>query len=244
MEPLNYFIGFDARERDAYDVCAFSAQRKSSAALHIQPLKHRDLRARKLFDRAWMVNAEGIMVDLRDGRPFSTEFAFTRFLVPALMDWKGVALFTDCDVLWLDDIKALFDEFDPSKAVQVVKQNHIPQNTTKMDDQPQQAYARKNWSSVMLFNCAHPAHERLTPHFVNNTPGRDLHKFCWLEDDQIGDLSPGWNFLVGHTRANVKPRLMHFTDGGPWFEHMQKVPFGGWWQNEYDHMMRVRGKYQ
>lgn len=241
---LDYFVGWDAREKDAYDVCVFSAQRKSSQALHIQPLKHRDLRFRKMFDRPWMVDPDGIMLDLRDGRPFSTEFAFTRFLVPALMNWQGVALFTDCDMLWLDDISRLFAEFDPTKAVQVVKQIHAPGNSVKMDSQPQAQYARKNWSSVMLFNCAHPANATLTPEYVSHTPGRHLHGLQWLDDAQIGDLSPGWNFLVGHTKANVKPRLMHFTDGGPWFEHMRNVPYAGWWQNEYDHMMVVRGRYE
>lgn len=244
-DPLAYFIGHDSREQDAYDVCVFSAQRKSTSPLHIQPLKHRDLRARGMFSRPWVIDgATGVMVDQRDGRPFSTEFAFTRFLVPALMGYNGVALFTDCDMLWLDDIARLFAEFDPSKAVQVVKQVHAPSNCTKMDGQPQSQYHRKNWSSVMLFNCGHPANKGLTIDVVNNTPGRDLHKFCWLQDDLIGDLSPGWNFLVGHTKPTVKPRLMHFTDGGPWFDHMKNVTFGGWWQNEYDHMMNVRGKYQ
>jgi lipopolysaccharide biosynthesis glycosyltransferase len=244
-DPFNYFIGFDTRERDAYDVCAFSAQRKATIPLHIQPLKHRELRARTLFDRPWLIEGDtGIFRDQRDGRPFSTEFAFTRFLVPAIMDYKGWGLFTDCDMLWLDDIAALTREFDDSKAVMVVKQTHVPTNVIKMDNQPQRTYHRKNWSSVIAFNCGHPANRALTPKYVNTMAGSELHALSWLQDDLIGSLDPGWNFLVGHTNAKVKPRLMHFTDGGPWFDHMKNVPYAGWWQSEYDHMMRIRGKYE
>jgi len=245
MDPLPYFIGYDARERDAYDVCLFSATRKSTIPLHAQPLKHRDLRLRGVFDRPWTIDGPtGVMIDQRDGRPFSTEFAFTRFLVPLLQDYRGWALFTDCDILWLDDARHLLAEADESKAVMVVQQVHHPKNELKMDLQKQQPYHRKNWSSVMLWNCGHLANRVLSSEFVNHAPGRDLHAFCWLKDDEIGALSPGWNFLVGNTKASVKPRIMHFTDGGPWFEHMKKVPYAGWWTNEFDHMMRVRGKFE
>jgi lipopolysaccharide biosynthesis glycosyltransferase len=244
-EPLDYFIGFDAREPDAYAVCDFSCRRKSTIPLHVSPLKHRDLRARGLFDRPWLIEGKtGVMHDQRDGRPFSTEFAFTRFLVPELMGFKGWALFTDCDMLWLADIARLKASFDPSKALMVVKQTHTPSTKTKMDDQPQRIYNRKNWSSVMAFNCGHPANRALTAKHVNTAPGSDLHGLAWLTDDQIGALDPGWNFLVGSTSPKVKPLLMHFTEGGPWFEHMKNVPYAGWWQSEYDHMLKIRGKYE
>lgn len=244
-EVLPVFIGYDERERDAYDVCSFSLQRKSSIALHVRALKHRELRERGLFTRPWRIDgATGRYIDERDGRPFSTEFAFTRFLVPAIQDYDGWALFMDCDILALADIGMIVREFDDSKAVMVVKQNHIPQCDTKMDGQIQSVYPRKNWSSVMAFNCGHPSNRGLTPEFVNHAPGRDLHGLSWLEDEEIGALDPGWNFLVGETKNTVKPKLMHYTNGGPWFEHMRKVPFAGWWQNEFDHMMKVRGKYE
>jgi|DEB19_MinimDraft_3_1074340.scaffolds.fasta_scaffold00779_19 lipopolysaccharide biosynthesis glycosyltransferase len=245
VDPLPYWIGFDAREVDAFDVCSFSAQRKSSIPLHVRALNHKQLRARGIFSREWGVNPKtGQMFDVLDGRPFSTEFAFTRFLVPALQNYQGWALFTDCDILWLDDIAGLYAERDDKFAVQVVKQNHIPQNDIKMDGQVQQQYPRKNWSSVILFNCSHPANKYLTPSYVNTIPGKELHTFAWLRDHEIGDLSPGWNFLVGHTKHTVKPRAMHFTDGGPWFEHLRDVPFGGWWTNEYDHMMKTKGRFE
>ncbi len=245
VDPFPYWIGFDGREPDAYDVCSFSCQRKSSIPLHVRALRHKELRSAGLFTRSWGVDPmTGQMFDMIDKLPFSTEFAFTRFLVPHLQGYKGWALFTDCDVLWLDDIGSLVKEADDRFAVMVVKQIHMPQNQIKMDGQVQKPYPRKNWSSVILYNCGHPSNKVLTRDFVNNATGRELHTFSWLKDSEIGDLSPGWNFLVGHTKHNVKPRLMHFTDGGPWFQHMKDTPFAGWWTTEYYLMLKQQGKYE
>lgn len=244
IDPLPYWIGYDAREREAFDVAMFSAQRKSSIPLVVRPLKARDLRGSGLFTREWRTE-NGIMHDVVDGRPFSTEFAFTRFLVPALQNYQGWALFTDCDVLWLDDISKLLAERDNRYAVMVVKLDHVPETTRKMDGQVQSWYPRKNWSSVILWNCSHPANRALTPNIVNTMTGEFLHRFSWLTDAQIGALDPGWNFLVGYSkRWKVKPRLMHFTEGGPWFEHMRDCPFASWWTTEYDEMMKTEGRFE
>ncbi len=123
VDPFPYWIGFDGREPDAYDVCSFSCQRKSSIPLHVRALRHKELRSAGLFTRSWGVDPmTGQMFDMIDKLPFSTEFAFTRFLVPHLQGYKGWALFTDCDVLWLDDIGSLVKEADDRFAVMVVKQ--------------------------------------------------------------------------------------------------------------------------
>jgi len=245
VDPFPYWIGFDAREPDAYDVCSFSCQRKSSIPLHVRALRHKELRGKNIFRREWGVDPKtGQMFDVIDGRPFSTEFAFTRFLVPYLQDYRGWALFTDCDMLWMDDIGALVKEADDKYAAKVVKQIHIPSSMLKMDGQVQNPYPMKNWSSVILFNCGHPSNRALTPEYVNKSTGRDLHTFSWLKPQEIGDLPPGWNFLVGYTKRAIKPRLMHFTEGGPWFAHMREVPFGGWWTNEYYLMLKEKGKFE
>jgi lipopolysaccharide biosynthesis glycosyltransferase len=243
MDPFPYWIGYDGRERDAFDVASFSCQRKSTISLYIRALKHKEMRAAGFFNREWTVNKDGTTIDVLDGRPFSTEFAFTRFLVPALQRYQGWALFTDCDVLWVDNIASLYSAADDQYAVMVVKNTHVPTNVRKIDSQVQQAYPRKNWSSVVLWNCGHPDNRALTPEVVNTAKGSFLHGFEWLPDNKIGALEPGWNYLVGHSSRKVKPRLLHYTDGGPWFDHMKNVPFAGWWTNEYDHMMRVKGRF-
>jgi lipopolysaccharide biosynthesis glycosyltransferase len=131
---------------------------------------------------------------------------------------SGWALFLDCDILCRGSLARLFElvHWNTTKAVYCVKHNHVPKGqVVKMDGQAQTLYARKNWSSVMLFNCDHPSNKALTLEYLNTTPGRDLHRFAWLEDDEIGELSPIWNYLVGYTEIEDDPQLVHFTSGTP-----------------------------
>src|SRR5882672_6047482 len=126
----------------------------------------------------------------------------------------------DCDVMLRAPLSGLRDQLDDSKAIYCVKHNHVPTSKHKMDGQIQTDYPRKNWSSVMAFNVTHPANRELTVTMVNTMKGRDLHRFCWLDDSDIGELSPEWNYLVGHTelREGEQPKIVHWTDGGPWLE--------------------------
>jgi lipopolysaccharide biosynthesis glycosyltransferase len=165
------------------------------------------------------------MIDHLSGAPQSTEFATSRFLVPFLHR-KGWCLFTDCDVVFLGDISELFALADSRYAVQVVKHQHNPVESVKMDGQAQTSYDRKNWSSVVLWNCDHPAHHRLTLGMVNWWPGACLHRFCWLKDDEIGSLPNEWNWLVGVQPKPADPKIAHFTLGGPFLP--------GWTSKEHD----------
>jgi len=145
----------------------------------------------------------------------STEFAITRFLVP-IVAHSGWVLFCDCDVVFLDDPAKLLELADDRFAVMCVKHDMKVEHNIKMDGQEQVAYPRKNWSSVMLVNCDHPANLRMTVGMVKEIPGRFLHRFCWLKDEEIGDLPPEWNWLVGVQPKPEAPKLAHFTLGGPW----------------------------
>lgn len=173
-----------------------------------------------------------------DDKPFSTEFSHTRFLVPALMNYKGVALFADSDMLCLSNIKKLFDLFDPKYAMQVVKHNHVPlPNVKKMDGREQLKYFRKNWSSFMLFNCEHPSNAVLTPERVNTAKGSDLHALSWLKDSEIGALPNSYNYISG-----VSPKMaiddvdvIHYTEGGAWFDECKDVPYANLWVAEHEH---------
>jgi hypothetical protein len=151
--------------------------------------------------------------DLASNANCSTDFSISRFLVPHLAQ-SGWALFVDSDVVFLDDVAHLFDEADPDKAVQVVKHQQKG-GGLKMDGQPQADYPRKGWSAVTLWNCDHPANRRLSLQDVNERPGRDLHRFYWLADSEIGSLSPAWNWLVGVEPRPLFPKLAHFTLGTP-----------------------------
>lgn len=216
MTPYRVFIGWDPRETVAFDICRWSLARRCSRPVSVYPIMEKTLRQMNppLYTRPQERRDGGQLWDLISDAPMSTEFAITRFLTPHLAQ-EGWALFIDCDMLVLGDVSDLFKKADPSYAVQVVKHIHVPAETTKMDDQIQTTYRRKNWSSVMLFNCDHPANRRLTVEKINTLPGRDLHAFCWLEDDEIGSLPLDWNYLVGVSPEIDRPLLAHYTLGTP-----------------------------
>ena len=192
MDNKRVFIGYDQREKIAYDICKFSIERNDPTHLiQITPLVHTCLRRQGWFNRPWLTVADsGNRVDLIDGKPFSTEFSHTRFLVPALTGYKGWALFMDCDMIVDIDLNKLFEQCDDSKAVMVVKHNHVPTNEIKMDGQEQPKYWRKNWSSFILWNCSHPSNAALTPDVVNTKSGRWMHQFSWLQEHEIGSITP------------------------------------------------------
>ena len=227
------FIGYDSREPEAYEVAKASILKYASIPVHIQPLDESALRSCGLYRRQYTMT-NGQKIDEIDGRPFSTEFSFTRFLVPALCQWQGQALFMDCDQLFRTDIAKLISELDTSFAVQVCRQVYEPKDTVKMDNQIQQKYQRKNWSSFMVFNNAHMATRMLTPDAVNMEPGSWLHQFNWCRDIDIGGLDHRWNWIDGTTEG--EPLNVHYTMGGPWFENMR------WSNAPYFHEWREAAK--
>ena len=211
MTVLDIFIGWDTREPLSFQVFRNSLERLTSQALHIRPLMQKALRHDGLYTRE-QVAKNGQAWDVISGAPMSTEFAITRFLVPYLQG-SGWCMFGEADMLCLADIAELFALADDRYAVMCVQHDYVSKVPRKMDGQSQVPYLRKNWSSLMLVNASHPAHKRLTVEMVNTLPGRDLHRFCWLSDDEIGALPPEWNYLVGEKMPAVKPKLLHYTLG-------------------------------
>jgi hypothetical protein len=221
MEPLRIYIGWDRRESKAYDVASFSLGRRASVPVDISSIRLDDLRSRGLY---W-----------RDADPLaSTEFTYSRFLTPYLAGFQGTALFCDCDFLWLADVAELLRIVDPAKAVHCVQHDYRPTETTKMDGQVQTAYPRKNWSSLMLFNCDHPSVRKLTPELVNKETGAHLHRLQWVADQDIGALPEEWNWLEGWSKrcASGTPKAVHFTRGGPWFRQWRNVDYADAWLEE------------
>ena len=218
MSPVKVFVGWDSREPVAADVCEYSLQKNSSVPVDIVMLKQELLREQMLYTRPQ--DTQG-----------STEFTFTRFLVPRLMEYRGWAVFCDCDFVWLGDIKDLVDQADDRYAVMLVKHDYRPQNSVKMDGKRQEYYPRKNWSSMILFNCGHPKNKWLTPFHINRATGQELHRFSWLQDKDIGSISPEWNWLVGwyHQPWDGVPRALHYTEGGPWFDNYRDCDYADVW---------------
>lgn len=224
------YLGWDTREQSAYEVAHWSLIRRSSVPLHVRPLMLKAQRFSGLYTRE-LERREGRIWDVPSGTWAATEHATTRFLMPFLGD-TGFVLFCDADVLFLADVAELFALADPKYAIQVVHHDYKPVEGIKMDGQVNQPYARKNQSSVMLWNLDHPAHQALTLGMVNTLPGRDLHRFCWLEPDLIGPLPHAWNWLEGISDPDVTPKLIHFTRGLPDMPGYEDVDYAGDWKHE------------
>tara|TARA_Y100000992_G_scaffold116419_2_gene76264 strand:- start:3517 stop:5181 length:1665 start_codon:yes stop_codon:yes gene_type:complete len=222
---LTVYIGWDSRETIAADVCRHSILKHTSIPVDIVMLKQEELRRRKLYWRD---------VD----KLASTEFTFTRFLVPYLNNYEGTAIFMDSDMVLTTDIAELIADVDPKKAISCVQHDYTPPPGFKMDGQQQLAYPRKNWSSMVVWNCAHPANKQVTLELVNDpeVTGAYLHRFSWLKDHYIGLLGPQWNWLVDWyvEGRDGAPLLLHYTEGGPWFSNHKNCGYSDVWNWYHD----------
>ncbi len=220
---LKFFIGYDSKEDIAYRVCKYSLLKRASINIKVFSLKLDELVAKKFYTRSIDPLA-------------STQFTYSRFLVPRLTNYNGWAVFCDCDFVFLDDVSMLVKDLDTSKAVYCVKHDYTPKEKHKMDGQKQTIYPRKNWSSFIVYNCSHPSTKNLTIDKVNNESGAYLHQFKWCKDEEIGSLDERWNYLEGWTSNHnkSKPFAVHYTRGGPWFQEWQDVEFAQEWLSERD----------
>ena len=223
---MKVFVGYDIREDIAFQVCEYSIVKHQPTA-QVIPLKQAALRNSGLYTRA---------IDPKS----STEFTFTRFLVPYLADYQGWAVFVDCDFVFTADIIELFAKADDRYAVMVVKHDYTPKESLKMDGCKQLPYPRKNWSSAVLWNCAHPSNKQITPDVVNSQTGEYLHRFQWLDDTEIGSLDPEWNWLAGwyHEPHDGVPKAIHYTEGGPWFANYRRCDYHKTWKQYLKEMLK------
>ena len=217
------FVGWDSREQVAYDVCAHTLN-KYSQDISIIPLKQNDLRERGLYSR-----------DGSEGS--STEFTYTRFLVPHLSEYSGWSLFIDCDFLFTRDVNELFALVDDQYAIMCVQHDYTSKTATKMDGQKQISYPKKNWSSCILWNCDHPLNKQVVPEWSNEKSGAFLHRFQWLPDGAVGAIPLEWNWLEGeYDKPNDVPAAIHYTNGGPFFHDYWDCDYSQLWKDEYKDM--------
>lgn len=212
---INVFIGFDPREAIAYHVCANSVVRHSSRPVAITPLA--------------LNNLADYTERHTDG---SNQFIYSRFLVPHLMQFADWALFVDGDMLLRADIAELWALRDPERAVLCVHHDYRTKAADKYLGARNQDYPRKNWSSVVLWNCGHPANRCLTPEFVEGASGAQLHRFTWLDDSLIGELPREWNWLPDEFGPNPDAKLLHWTLGTPCFHEYATAPMAEEWHRE------------
>ncbi len=214
---LKIFIGYDPVESVAWHTMAHSILARSSAPVAIVPVN--------------IANLKNVYTRERDPKQ-SNEFSFTRFLVPYLSGYEGYAAFFDCDMMLRTDVAKLFEQAakEPSKAVHVVQHDYEPKDDIKYLNTVQYRYPRKNWSSVVVWNCAHPANRVVTPEFVNTASAMELHRFQWLKDGDIGALDVRWNWLVGEYASPPEDvHNVHWTVGGPYFQEYRSADFADEW---------------
>ena len=220
METVPVYVGYDPKESISWHVFVQSIMETSSSPLSIHPVYLKNYR--QIFNR--------VLASTQ-----SNEFSFSRFLVPYLQNYQGIAIFMDCDMLMQADINELYEigKMHPEKAVHVVQHDYEPKDKIKYLGQVQHSYPRKNWSSAVVWNCGHKANKKVTPDFVNNGTGAELHRFSWLEDKEIGSLDISWNWLVGEyvdTDQKVNVKNVHWTVGGPYFNEYRDVEFSNQWR--------------
>lgn len=214
---IRVFIGYDSRLPVLFNVAQHSIIRHCSKPLAITPIA--------LSHLGHVFNRERLAIQ-------STEFSFSRFLTPYLCGYEGWAIFMDNDVVARADLAELWALRDDRYAVQCVKHDHQPKSKVKFLGEAQTSYNKKNWSSVMLMNCGKC--KALTPDYVNSASGLELHQFKWLESDAlIGEIPMQWNFLVDYYAHDESAKLVHYTEGGPYFAKTRDVDFAGDWYDNF-----------
>ncbi len=220
-EIINVVVGFDQRESVAYHTFTQSIIEKASLPVSFIPLAINTLKDYK---------------EIHTDK--SNDFVYSRFLTPHLQDFKGWAIFADGDMICQGDIKELWDLRDESKALLVVKHEYQTKAHQKYLGNINENYPRKNWSSVILWNCAHPKHRILTPEFIANQTGKYLHRFSWLDDADIGELPPEWNWLAIEYPENKNAKLIHYTLGTPCFKDYRDTDMADIWHQTQQRVMQ------
>jgi lipopolysaccharide biosynthesis glycosyltransferase len=215
MKPIPIFIGYDPREAIAFHTCVNSIIRHASCPVSIMPLA--------------LNNFQDYTETHTDG---SNQFIYSRFLVPHLMDYTGHAIFIDGDMIIRGDIAELWKLRGLDKDVMVVKHDYKTKMTTKYLGSKNEDYPRKNWSSVMIFNCNNFPTRKLTPEYIQKSTGAHLHRFEWTTDDRVGELPPEWNWLPDEYGPNPDAKLLHYTLGTPCFHEFATTPMADEWHRE------------
>tara|TARA_Y100000114_G_scaffold143933_1_gene151978 strand:- start:695 stop:1360 length:666 start_codon:yes stop_codon:yes gene_type:complete len=218
---INVFIGYDEGEKVSYHILSESIRRQSSVPVSITPL--------------CLSNIPEFKRELQPNQ--STEFAFSRFLVPYLSDYKGWSLFLDSDMMFRDDIKNLWDMIDKEKSIMCCKHDYIPKQNIKFRGAKNEPFPKKNWSSFMLMN--NERCKMLTKEFVETATGLELHQFKWTHEENIGELPLEWNWLVSEYDYNKNAKNVHWTLGGPYFEDYARSDYADEWFKLYYDTIKI-----
>ena len=219
-EIVDIVVGFDQREAVAYHTFTQSVIEKSTVPVRFLPLSINSL--------------SDYNEKHKDG---SNDFIYSRFLVPHLMNFKGWAIYADGDMVCLEDIKKLWNQRDKNYALQVVKHDYKTKIEKKYFGNKNENYPRKNWSSLILWNCEHEAHKILSPDFIEKQSGAFLHRFSWIKDKEIGELEKEWNWLALEYEEKKDINLIHYTIGTPCFKEYSDKSLSSFWKKSFTNML-------
>lgn len=212
---LNIFCGYDDRETVGYHVFVNSVVSRSTIPVAFTPLHHNGMQ-------------QG-----------TNQFTLSRFLAPFMMHYKGYCIFFDAaDMICLGDVAELVPVLKNLKqAVAVVKHDYKTQHPVKYIgtdmESPNLNYQRKNWASMMIINCEHPAWQAITPKSIDTWRMIDLLQFKFLDDSEIDDAPHEWNVLVDENQPIEGAKILHWTAGIPGFKHYQDAPGADLWRGEW-----------
>jgi len=221
IEKIKIVVGYDSDETIAYHVFCQSIIEKTTLPVEFLPLS---------------INSLNVYEEKHtDG---SNKFIYSRFLTPYLMNFKGWAIYADGDMVCNSDIKELWSQKDKRKAVQVVKHDYKTIAKTKYLGKKNEDYPRKNWSSLILWNCEHPSNKLLIPEFIESQPGSYLHRFEWLDDTLVGELPNDWNWLALEYPDNNLAKIIHYTLGTPCFKNYSAGKMAIYWKEAYKRLLK------
>lgn len=220
MDKIKLLIGWDEREAVGSHVFLQSVVEQCSLPVEVTVLTPR------------------LLKQLNVGTDGSNAFSKARFLSPYIYGYSGYSIFMDgADMLCLGDLAELWNLRDYYSAVQVVQHDYTPKNAKKYIgtdlESKNEPYPRKNWSSLILWNNGYYGHRKLTPEYVNNTPGPELHRFNWIEEQRLGWLPKDWNALIGEENQSNTPKIAHFTNGIPGFTHYESAQYSTEWKRAW-----------
>lgn len=235
-KPVNIYLGYDSSHSEVFDVAKKSIldsveRTKSGGECH-EFFNDYQVEVKKLD-----INA--IPEYTRDYANQSTEFTYSRFLIPYLENYEGFSFFIDDDYIWRYSPMSLFYFLDPDNALACVQYDFKHHDETKMGGEKNVSYPKKLWSSMMIFNNGHEDCKRLTPEMVNNASGQYLHQFQWT--NQISKIPHAKIATEGYEdKMEVSHHAVHYTRGGPWIKDMDYSHIN--MLEEYDKVKRTLSK--
>ena len=216
-KPINIYVGYDSRHSDLAELC-----KKCLAHGVNYGFGGGDINGSmsKWRPEIKFLDISKIPEYTRDYANQSTEFTYSRFLIPYLENYEGFSIFLDDDILFEGSILPMFYFMNPDDAVACIQYDFDKYAETKFNGEKNVSYPKKLWSSLMIFNNGHEDCKKLTPEIVNTETGKYLHQFEWT--DKISEIPEWFVYTEGHAYTDKiwRPLAVHYTRGGPWIEDM------------------------